>query len=173
MKLEKILDNLNSFEKNSFLKIIDSIISEKPRKIKEIDKILNDASGDLKAMDSLNIAKVFDLLKEEFSEYIAQEFLNATSQTDIVSDIIIRDGNCIMKQDWLSRLYETEIKKLQKKIKWFETEMTSEKSTFELTRIRDYQIYRSCVNTAYTNDDLNNQENIDVKKRNIFTIKKC
>ncbi|WP_339815956.1 hypothetical protein [uncultured Imperialibacter sp.] len=158
MKLEKILDNLNSFEKNSFLKIIDSIISEKPRKIKEIDKILNDASGDLKAMDSLNIAKVFDLLKEEFSEYIAQEFLNATSQTDIVSDIIIRDGNCIMKQDWLSRLYETEIKKLQKKIKWFETEMTSEKSTFELTRIRDYQIYRSCVNTAYTNDDLNNQE---------------
>jgi hypothetical protein len=39
MKLEKILDNVNSLEKNSFLKIIDSIKSCNPKNSKEIDKI--------------------------------------------------------------------------------------------------------------------------------------
>ena len=31
MKLEVILDKLNSFEKNSFLKIIDSLLADKPK----------------------------------------------------------------------------------------------------------------------------------------------
>jgi hypothetical protein len=158
MKLEKILDNLNSFEKNSFLKIIDNIISEKPANSKKIDKILSDASGDLKAMDSLNISKVFSLIKTEFSEYLIQNFLSTTSQIGVLTDIIIRDGNCIMKQDWLSRLYENELKQLTKKIKAFEGEIFSEKSSLDPIRQRDYKVYRSCVNTAYTNDDLNNQE---------------
>lgn len=159
MKLEKILDNLNSFEKNSFLKIIDNIISEKPANTKKIEKILNDASGDLKAMDSLNISKVFSLIKTEFSEYLEHEFLNSTtSQIGILTDIIIRDGNCIMKQDWLSRLYESELKQLTKKIKSFEREISNEKSNLGPSRQRDYKIYHSCIKTAYTNDDLNNQE---------------
>ncbi len=158
MKLETILDNLNSFEKNAFLKIIDSLILEKPKKSKEIDKILNDASGDLKAMDSLNISKVFDLLKEEFTVYLKGEFLTSTSQIDILSDIIIRDGNCIMKQDWLSRLYENELKSLKKKIALFESEIASDKPSFDAGRHRDYDIYKACVLTAYTNDALNNQE---------------
>lgn len=158
MKLEKILDNLNSFEKNAFLKIIDTIISEKPNNAKQIDKILSDASGDLKAMDSLNISKVFNLLKDEFAGYLNLEFQNSTSQVDILTDILIRDGNCIMKQDWLSRLYESELKVLKKKIKHFENELSSETSSFETGRQRDYTIYKDCVNTAFTNDDLNNQD---------------
>lgn len=158
MKLEKILNNLNSFEKNSFLKIIDNIISEKPVKSKEIDKILNDASGDLKAMDSLNISKVFEFLKPEFCEYLTQEFLNRNTQIDVLTDIIIRDGNCIMKQDWLSRLYDKELKELSKKIKSFDNEISGESDTLESLRRRDYRIYRACVKTAFTNDDLNNQE---------------
>ena len=40
MKLEKILDNLNSFEKNAFLKIIDGIIADKPKNAQAIEKIL-------------------------------------------------------------------------------------------------------------------------------------
>ena len=41
MKLEKILDKLNTIEKTSFSKIIDGIISKRPKNIKEIDKILS------------------------------------------------------------------------------------------------------------------------------------
>lgn len=46
MKLVRILDNVNSLEKNSFLKIIDSIKSSNPKNSKEIDKILSDTSND-------------------------------------------------------------------------------------------------------------------------------
>lgn len=159
MKLEKILDNLNSFEKNSFLKIIDGIVAEKPKNTKEVDKILNDASGgDLKAMDSINISKVFNLVTDEFAEYVKQEFLNATSQIDILTDILVRDGNCIMKQDWLSRLYDTELKQLIKNTKIFQTQIDDEKSELDPIRQRDYQIYRACVNTALNNDLENNLE---------------
>jgi len=158
MRLEKILDNLNSFEKNSFLKILDNIIAEKPAKSKEIDQILNNASGDLKAMDSLNIAKVFSLIKGEFAEYLKEQFMSSTSQVGILTDILIRDGNCIMKQDWLSRLYENELKSLQRKIKMFEAELISEKSDLEPLRQRDYRIYKACVLTAFTNDDHYNAE---------------
>lgn len=119
---------------------------------------MNGASGDLKAMDSLNISKVFELLKEEFTVYLKGEFLTSTSQIDIFSDIIIRDGNCIMKQDWLSRLYENELKSLKKKIALFESEIASDKPSFDAGRHRDYDIYKACVLTAYTNDALNNQE---------------
>ena len=41
MKLEKILDKLGSLEKNSFIKIIDNIISKNPKNGKEIEKILS------------------------------------------------------------------------------------------------------------------------------------
>ena len=98
MKLEKILDNVNSLEKNSFLKIIDTIKSSNPKNSKEIDKILSDTNNDLKSVDSINIVKVFNLVKNEFADTVRSEFLNMSSQLDILIDILIKDGNCILKQ---------------------------------------------------------------------------
>ena len=106
MKLERIIENLNSFEKNSFLKIIDSILTDKPKNAQAIEKILMDSSRDLKNMDNINISKVFSLVEDEFIEYIREEFIATSSQLDILTDIISRDGNCIMKKDWFARLYE-------------------------------------------------------------------
>jgi len=61
MKLEKILDNLNSLEKNAFLKIIDGIIVTKPKNAKEIEKILSDPNQELKSLDNTIISKIFRL----------------------------------------------------------------------------------------------------------------
>ena len=66
MKLEKILDKLGSLEKNSFIKIIDNIISKNPKNSKEIDKILSSSDKGLKSVDNQNIAKVFALTSNEF-----------------------------------------------------------------------------------------------------------
>ncbi|MFB6340200.1 hypothetical protein ACE1ET_00680 [Saccharicrinis sp. FJH62] len=158
MKLEKILDNVNSLEKNSFLKIIDNIKSCNPKNSKEIDKILSDGSFDLKSVDSINIAKVFNLVKDEFALTIKSEFVNTTSQLDILIDILIRDGNCILKREWFAKLYELELKKIISKAKEMQAQMESDKSDFEDCRKRDYLIYRSCVNTAYSNDEANNRD---------------
>lgn len=158
MKLEKILDKLGSLEKNSFIKIIDHIITKNPKNSKEIEKILSSTDKGLKSVDSLNVSNIFSLTSNEFSEYLMCEFQEANSQLDILIDIIIRDGNCIMKQDWFSRLYETEIKNLKGKIKILNAELENEKSELSESRKRDFRIYKSCLSTAYNNDILNNRE---------------
>ena len=158
MKLEKILNNINSFEKNSFLKIIDTLISSKPGNAKLIDEILSDSNRDLKNVDSINIVKVFGHLETEFSNYIKTEFLKTSSQLDILIDLISKDGCCIMRQDWFSRLYEKELASLKSKLKSFEEEINNDKSELSEERKRDYRIYLSCLRTAYYNDELNNQD---------------
>ncbi len=158
MKLEKILDNLGSLEKNSFIKIIDNIISKKPKNFKEIDKILSSSDKGLKSVDSQNISKIFLLIEDEFSQTIKDEFLETSSQLDILIDIITKDGNNIMKQVWFSKLYEKELISLKKKIKELEVSISNEKSDLSNNRKRDYNIYKSCVNIAYTNDISNNRD---------------
>ncbi|WP_109098532.1 hypothetical protein [Aquimarina sp. AU58] len=158
MKLEKILDKLGSIEKNSFIKIIDNIISKNPKNGKEINKILSSSDKGLKSVDNQNISKIFALTANEFQEHIKCEFQEITSQLDILIDIIIRDGNCIMKQDWFSRLYENEIKHLKSRIKGLNEDFENDKSELSTARKRDYKIYKSCLHTAYHNDVENNRD---------------
>lgn len=159
MKLERILDKVNSLEKNSFLKIIDGIISNEPKNLKEIEKILSENTTNLKGVDSINISKVFSLIKSEYSEFVKGEFLNTTSQLDILIDIIIRDGNNLLKEDWFAKLYEKEVKSIKQKSKALKQQLDSEKSEIEDDRKRDYLIYKACVETAYFNDNSNNRDN--------------
>ena len=158
MKLEKILDKLGSLEKNSFVKIIDNIILKNPKNAKEIEKILISTDKSIKSADNKNVSDIFNLISNEFTEHIKCEFQEANSQLDIIIDIIIRDGSCIMKQDWFSRLYENEIKNLKTKIKILNVELENEKSELSDSRKRDYRIYKSCLYTAYNNDIANNRE---------------
>ncbi|UTW66900.1 hypothetical protein KFE94_01940 [bacterium SCSIO 12643] len=158
MKLEKILDKLGSIEKNSFIKIIDNIISKEPKNIKQIQDILSSSDKGLKSVDNQNIANVFSLIENEFQDHIRCEFQEISSQLDILIDIIIRDGNSIMKQDWFSRLYENEIKNLKKKTKLLNADFENEKSELSESRKRDYKIYKACLNTAYNNDIENNRD---------------
>lgn len=158
MTLQKVLDNLNSFEKNSFLKIIDALIANNPGNEKKIDVILSENNKDLKNIDNINIAKVFNLLEDEFTEYIKSEFVNTSSQLDILIDLISREGNSIMKYDWFARLYDKEINDFKGKLKNFHSKITSSKSDLSDERKRDYQIYRGCLETAYNNDLKNNQD---------------
>ncbi|MGB3527652.1 MAG: hypothetical protein WBB32_16990 [Flavobacteriales bacterium] len=156
MKLEKVLSNLNSFEKNAFLKIIDSILAKEPKNATAINLVLSDSSRDLKNMDNINVVKVFALVEEEFMEYIRCEFARSASQLDILVDIISRDGNSIIKQDWFARLYESELHSFESKLHAFKTGMTAEKSELSAQRLRDYNIYLQCLRTAYHNDEVNN-----------------
>lgn len=158
MKLETILDKLGSIEKNSFIKIIDNIIANNPKNSKEINKLLITGDKSLKSVDNQNITKIFELIEDEFLDFLKCEFQETTSQLDILIDIISRDGNCIMSLVWFSSLYDKELKKLSQKIKQLESEIVNEKSEISDNRKRDYKIYRSCLNTAYFNDLQANRE---------------
>ena len=158
MKLEKILDKLGSLEKNSFIKIIDHIITKNPKNSKEIERILSSSDKGLKSVDSRNVSNIFSLISEEFTEYLKCEFQESNTQLDILIDIIIRDGNCLMRQDWFSRLYDTEIKNLKLKISKLNNELENEKSEISESRKRDFRIYKACLSTAYNNDIANNRD---------------
>lgn len=159
MKLEKVLHELNSFEKNSFLKIIDSILAENPEYQKNVDQILAGGATDLKNADHIHIVQVFELVKDEFIVRVREEFRNTTSQLDILIDIIAKEGNAIMKLDWFARLYEKKVKVLKSKIHDFSKVVGGEStSDLDASRLRDYRVYKSCLHTAYFNDELNNQE---------------
>ncbi len=159
MKLEQILDKLNTIEKTSFSKIIDTIISNRPQNIREIDKLLmNYSDKNLRSLDSHLFSKVFNLIKKEYQEYLNVQIGNSVSQLDILLDILIKDGNCIMSREWLGELYKKEVKKLKEKIKALNTKIIDKDLTEVSPRIRDFIIYRKCVETAYKNDIDNNQD---------------
>jgi hypothetical protein len=63
-----------------------------------------------------------------------------------------------MKQDWFSRLYESEIKHLKTRIKGLDADFENDKSELSIMRKRDYRIYKSCLHTAYHNDFENNRD---------------
>ncbi len=158
MKLETVLTNLNSLEKNSFLKIIDIILSNNPKNAKEIEKILSDETKDLKNVDSIDITRIFYLISEEYLELVKAEFVNLDSHLDILTDILTKDGRSIARHDWFARLYENEANLLDKRIKKFNKDLKDGSSDIEPQRKRDYEIYKACVQTAFINDDLKNQE---------------
>jgi hypothetical protein len=157
MKLVKILDTLNSFEKNAFLKIVDGLIESGKVSKKEVDAVLTANGGrDLKSADSINVSKVFELIEADFIKHVRTEFSNTTSQLDVLVDIISRDGNGIMKYDWFARLYENELKGIKKRVKELENSFSDPKSELTESRKRDYRVYKSCLRTAYHNDERNN-----------------
>jgi len=159
MKLEKILDRLGSLEKNSFIKIIDNIIAKDNKNTKAIEKLISDTDkSGLKNLDNLVISKLFKLIEDEFSESIKKEFLNTSSQLDVLIDIITRDGNCILKVDWFSKLYNNELKQLKVKVNEVNNIIKDEKSDISQSKRRDYIIYKSCVYTAMNNDIQNNRD---------------
>jgi len=158
MNLEKVLDQLNSLEKNSFIKIIDNLIIESLKNKREIEKILAQNDGDLKNADSTNISKIFSLLEEEYYQHLARETQKTSIELNVVVDILIRDGNCIMSRDWLSNLMGNEFRELGKRIKDFKNVLKTKPKEIDPERLRDYDVYKKCVYTAYYNDLEVNQE---------------
>ena len=152
MKFEKVLDQLNSLEKNSFLKIIDNIINNSPKNSKEIEEIIEGIEGQLKDAEHENITKIFQLIEEEYSKYIYECQRSISSQVDILIDIIIRDGNCLMSREWLTHLYNNEIERITTKVGEINKALKSDHNDIPVERTRDYDIYKSCLHTAYYND---------------------
>lgn len=155
MKLEKILERLNSLEKGQFLKIINNLSSAEKNN-PQLDAILSRADSNLKNADAVQVTQAFDALSNRYLEFIMEDYSKVASQLDILLNIITRDGNCIMRLDWFAKLYDDEIKKQKKAIEAFKADVNAEKPTMEESRVRDYKIFAACLKTAYFNDVASN-----------------
>ncbi|MBB4081157.1 hypothetical protein GGR28_003805 [Lewinella aquimaris] len=154
MRVSDILNQVNTFEKNNFLRVVDQIISEKPTNYKKIETILSQIDGQIKNADNLSVESVFGLVSNEYEKCIRSDFQTTTNQLDILVDILIRDGNSLMSREWLLKLYDKEVKSIKAKVKDLKALLASGDDD----RVRDYNIYRSCVEIAYLNDEANNRD---------------
>lgn len=155
MKLEKILERLNSLEKGPFVKVINNLIASQ-NKTAVIDSLLAETEGNLKNADSIQLSRIFECVSKGYSDYLTEEYGKISSQLDILFEILTRDGNCIMRYDWFSRLYEEQIKKQKRSIDDFKRSVNAEKPAIPVERLRDFRVYKACLNCAYHNDEDNN-----------------
>lgn len=155
MKLERILERLNSLEKGQFIKIVNNLSSEEKNNPK-LDAILSQADSNLKNADAIQLAQAFDVLSDRYVAYVMEDYSKVSSQIDILLNIITREGNCIMRLDWFSKLYEEEVKKQKKAIDAFKADVTAEKPSMDPSRVRDYKVFAACLKTAYFNDTVYN-----------------
>lgn len=155
MKLEKVLEKLNSLEKGQFLKIINNLSSTEKNSPK-LEAILSQADSNLKNADALQVTQAFEVLSDRYVDFIMDDYSKVASQLDILLNIITRDGNCIMRLDWFAKLYDDEIKKQKKAIEAFKTDVNAEKPSMDASRVRDYKVFASCLKTAYFNDEESN-----------------
>ncbi len=152
MKLLKILDQTNQIEKNSFIKLLINIMSNYDNEDTQIEQIKNASNEDI-----VEIFKL-DYVQEEFRKQI-KEAIAFNFNLDILIDIVIRDGNCIMSRNWFYQLYLKEIENTKNEVDKLKKELDVEKKvSLDDVRRRDYLTYYNCVKTAYTNDQLQNRE---------------
>lgn len=155
MKLERILERLNSLEKGQFIKIVNNLSSEEKNNPR-LEAILSQADSNLKNADAIQLTQAFDALSERYVSFVMEDYSKVSSQLDILLNIITRDGNCIMRLDWFAKLYEEEIKKQKKAIEAFKADVNAEKPTMDSSRVRDYKTFAACLKTAYFNDTASN-----------------
>ena len=158
MRLIDVLDTVNQIEKSAFLKILDSFCCDLRKTKPKIDKILSKGDGQLKNVDDENIVQLFELLSPQYKKYLQEKIKFSDYQLDILVDILIRDGNSMMTREWFLKLYNNEHTKLESNIKYFKKILDNGDGDLEEYRRRDYQIYKNCVQTAYENDLIRNQE---------------
>ena len=152
VKLLKILDLTNQIEKNSFVKNLTNIVSTLETIDTQIENIKNVSN------EEINTLFKMEAVQSEFKSQI-KNALAYNFDIDILIDILTRDGNCIMKRDWLNSLYRKELHEIESKVENFikKIDVESKANVIE-SRKRDYAIYRECVKIAYTNDIIQNKE---------------
>lgn len=91
---------------------------------------------------------------KEYKERL-QKAINDNLLLDLITDIFIKDGNCIMSRDWFNELFKQEILSLKSIIDDFKELFGGNSNPFEAedSRIRDYNVFRACVSTAFHNDE--------------------
>jgi hypothetical protein len=169
MKLEKVLDELNTLAKNSFVKVLTDIRSQANDKVqRQIDEL--ETGPDLKKSDSSDLVKTFELLKPQYRAYIKDRFSDSSNQLDILLDIIARDGNCLMSRDWFKMLYEKELESFETTVAEMKVILNGE-AKGDTARLRDYKTYEASLRTAYFNDEANNQDpKITSDEQSILTV---
>jgi hypothetical protein len=76
-----------------------------------------------------------------------------------------------MSREWLGKLYEKEIRGIKSKLKSLKNEIQGKDITEVEARLRDFIVYKNCVDVAYNNDKENNHDQkITTDEKSILNV---
>jgi hypothetical protein len=158
MRLAKIIDGLNTWEKTPFIKILDSLADASEKK-HALESIITDSAGaDLKSVEGDAVAAIYTLLEDEFVAHLEEAFGETSNQFDLLADVLSRDGNAIMSMEWFAQLYEEQLGEIDNEVGAMKEALATGKSSLAPERLKEYRIYQACLETAYNNDIANNSD---------------
>ncbi|RTE87193.1 MULTISPECIES: hypothetical protein [Gammaproteobacteria] len=159
MKLGGILGLVNQVEKSKFINVIDRMCTDVMADDKALASRVNKIDGQIKNASSVEITQLFNLVSSNFEREIKEQLALLGTQATLLTNILSRDGNCIARLSWIETLYDREWKLINKHAKELGTSLKSIDQTSDIDpRVKEYDIYYSCVREAYLNDQRNNRD---------------
>jgi hypothetical protein len=172
MRLSNVLSLTNQVEKSKFLNFIDKISNESALDHPDLAAQLNKIDGQIKSAHSDDVVQLFLLLKPYFKTSIKEHLAMLGAKATIITNILVRDGNCISKIGWLEELYSKEweiidlrSKNIKARLDIHDEDVNSYDDTKRL------QIYLACIKEAYSNDEkINREAKISDDERGILNV---
>lgn len=171
MKLTNILSVVNQIEKSKFVNFLDRICSEASENDKELAKRIKNIDGQIKDASSGEVTQLFKLAVPLLSREVKRQLSFSGAQAALLVNILSRDGNCVAQIPWIERLYAKEWTAINNHSKLLKETLSAEMEPGLFDEKRRLNIYYSCLNEAFRNDErINREAKITDEERGILNV---
>jgi hypothetical protein len=154
MKLNQVLTQINLIERSKFINCLDQILKDNKDSITDFSNM----DCQLRQASESQIISLFSTVSTHYKEMIRERICFLGSQANLLLNILSRDGNCVVRIQWIESLYEKENSRLEKLSLQIEGEIKESANVTSYERATRLSIYYDCFETAYRNDERLNRE---------------
>jgi hypothetical protein len=158
MKLNQVLSLVNQVEKSKFITSLDKLCLDAAKNNKALAKKIDNIDGQIKNASGSEITQLYFAVRDFYKVSVKEQILMNSAQTNLLVNILSRDGNCVARISWIESLYAKEWHILQSLAKELQAEIKASDSDSPNDRSKALSIYHACMSEAYTNDTRNNRD---------------
>jgi hypothetical protein len=171
MKLNQVLSLVNQVEKSKFITSLDKLCLDAAKNNKALAKKIDNIDGQIKNASGSEITQLYFAVRDFYKVSVKEQILMNSAQTNLLVNILSRDGNCVARISWIESLYAKEWNILQSLAKELHAEIKASDSDSPNDRSKALSIYHACMSEAYTNDTRNNRDSkITDDERGILNV---
>lgn len=171
MKLNQVLSVVNQVEKSKFITSLDKLCFGAAKSNKALAKKIENIDGQIKNASGGEITQLYFAVRDFYKVSVKEQILMNSAQTNLLVNILSRDGNCVARISWIESLYAKEWNILQALSKELQTEIKACDSESPSDRSKALSIYHACMVEAYTNDKRSNRDaKITDDERSILNV---
>lgn len=171
MKLNQVLSLVNQVEKSKFITSLDKLCLDAAKNNKALAKKIDNIDGQIKNASGSEITQLYFAVRDFYKVSVKEQILMNSAQTNLLVNILSRDGNCVARISWIESLYAKEWNILQSLAKELHAEIKASDSDSPNERSKALSIYHACMSEAYTNDKRNNRDSkITDDERGILNV---